>query len=311
MNPESFMEDHLSRLKIDLKFLYYAKALSLLAESRLGFENQLNITTDKEQKKIFEYFIREINILINKYRDFQYNLLKGKSTFDAIDALGACMVFDAKQAKNILYHASVYSDFSRQWSFQDVLDDLLIEHENVVGIPFFKFDAKKGIFNISIIDKNFIEKDLHDTHFIGHDYNPSYTLKHGTITDYYIIGKRLLRFFKYYDWSITKYDLVVFYITLTQIHKEKTSPLEIDIVRNKINNIFSVNKEANRKLCTLIDLSRSYIASMVDLRDSLSEYFTKDTGLSSSTLRKYLSENVFIEENTRLYKQEIKGICRV
>lgn len=121
---------------------------------------------------------------------------------------------------------------------------MIVHNKNVI-IPCLNKRSKNGIFEISFINKEIIEKDLHDTHFKGHDYTPKYVLKHGTITNYSEIGKRLLRLLKYFDWSISKQDLEIFYITLTQISKERISPIEIDLTRDKINNIFLTNKNAN------------------------------------------------------------------
>lgn len=307
----SIVEQYVLELKDKIEYPFYAKALSVLVKERLKIENSIQNATIEVEKEIYESLLIEVNILISKYWNFQFNLLKGRANYDVVDALGALIVLDIKQAKNVLYHASVYSNDLRQISFQTLLDDIMIVQNKNILIPCLNKRSKNGIFEISFIDKEIIEKDLHDTHFKGHDYTPKCILKHGTITNYYIIGKRLLRFFKHYDWSINKQDLEIFYITLTQISKERTFPIEIDIVREKINNVFSQNADANRMFCSLIDLSRNYIASMIDLRESLSEYFTKGTGLSSSTLRKYLSEDVFTRENGEKFADELKVICKI
>lgn len=307
----SIIEQYALELKEKIEYVFYAKALSVLVKERLRIENIIYSTTLETEKEIYESLLIEVNILISKYWNFQFNLLKGRVNYDVVDALGALIVLDIKQAKNVLYHTSIYSDNSRQISFQTLLDDIMVIHNKKVFIPCLNKRSQNGVFEISFIDKEVIEKDLHDTHFKGHNYTPKCILKHGTITNYYEIGKRLLRFLKYFDWSISKQNLEIFYITLTQISKEKISPLEIDLVREKINNIFLQKADANRMFCSLIDLSRNYIASMIDLRESLSEYFTKGTGLSSSTLRKYLSEDIFTRENTDKFEDKVKIICKI
>lgn len=307
----SIVEQYSLELESKIEYVFYAKALSILAKERFRIENIIHNATIDIEKEISKSLLIEVNILISKYWNLQFNLLKGRANYDVADALGALIVLDIKQAKNVLYHASIYSNNQRQISFQTLLDDIMIVQNKNVLIPCLNKRSKNGIFEISFIDKEIIEKDLHDTHFKGHDYTPKCVLKHGTIINYSEIGKRLLRFLKYFDWSINKQDLEIFYITLTQITKERTSPIEIDLVRDKINNIFFGNSEANRMFCTLIDLSRNYIASMIDLRESLSEYFTKGTGLSSSTLRKYLSEDAFIRENAGKFADKVKVICKI
>lgn len=307
----SIVEQYVLELKDKIEFPFYAKALSILVKERLKIENSILNATIEVEKEIYESLLTEVNILISKYWNLQFNLLKGRANYDVADALGALIVLDIKQAKNVLYHASIYSNNQRQISFQTLLDDIMIIHNKNVIIPCLNKRSKNGIFEISFIDKEIIEKDLHDTHFKGHDYTPKYVLKHGTITNYYDIGKRLLRFFKYYDWSINKQDLEIFYITLTQISKEKTNPLEIDLVRDKINNIFFGNSEANRMFCTLIDLSRNYIRSMIDLRKALSDYFVKGAGLSSSTIRDCSSTDIFIKENEEKYTESVRYICKI
>ncbi|MDR1503233.1 MAG: hypothetical protein LBT43_12360 [Prevotella sp.] len=307
----SIIEQYALELRDKIEYVFYAKALSILVKERLRLENTICNATFETEKDIYEGLLIEVNILISRYWNLQFNLLKGRANYDIVDALGALIVLDIKQAKNVLYHASIYSNNQRQISFQTLLDDIMIIHNKNVFIPCLKKRSKNGIFEIILIDKEIIEKDLCDTHFKGHNYTPKYILKHGTITNYYIIGKRLLRFFKHYDWSINKQDLEIFYIALTQISKERTSPIEIDLVKDKINNIFLANKNANRMLCVLIDLSRTYIHSMVDLRNALSDYFVQGAGLSSSTIRDCLSTDVLIKENEDKFTANVKSICKI
>ncbi|MDH6355536.1 hypothetical protein M2132_001881 [Dysgonomonas sp. PH5-45] len=308
---QPIIEEYLSELKSKIEYVFYAKALSSLVKDRLRIEANLKEASIDIEKEIYKSLIAEVNILISRYWNLQFNLLNGRTNYDVVDALGALMILDIKQAKNVLYHASIYSNNSRQISFQTLLDDLMIIHNKKVVIPCLNKRLQNGNFEISFIEKETIEKDLHETHFKGHDYTPEYTLKHGTINNYYEIGKRLLRFLKHFDWGITKKDLLILYITLTQISKEKTTPLEIDLVRDRINGIFLTNKGSNRKFCVLLALSRNYITSMIDLQKSLSEYFTQGTGLSSSTLRTYLSDGFSLKDNIEKYEDEVKYICKI
>lgn len=307
----SIVEQYVLELKDKVEYPFYAKALSILVKERLKIENSIQNATIEVEKEIYESLLIEVNILISKYWNLQFNLLRGRANYDVADALGSLIVLDIKQAKNVLYHASIYSNNQRQISFQTLLGDIMIIHNKNVLIPCLNKRSKNGIFEISFIDKEIIEKDLHDTHFNGHDYTPEYILKHGTITNYSEIGKRLLRFLKHFDWSISKQDLEIFYITLTQISKERTFPIEIDLTRDKINNIFLTNKNANRMLCVLIDLSRNYIRSMIDLRKALSDYFVKGAGLSSSTIRDCSSTDIFIKENEEKYTESVRYICKI
>ena len=329
---KDFICDYRNNLVKKIDGAYYAKTLAYLAKERYVIEKKLSSVMPLDSLEYYYQKIKiEVDVLISQYRNLQYNLLKGKFCFDVIDALGACMVFDIKQAKNILHHASIYSSISRELSFQTLLDDVMIKYGETFGIPHFKKISDTGLYEITIIDKDRIEKDLFNTHFKGHNYSPNHILNHGNISDHYIMGKRLLRFLKYFDRSIKKRDIIVFYITLTQISKEETTPLEIDITREKINNIFISYREKSkekdeekdekkdenediqlhRMFCTLIDLSRNYISSIRELRDSLSEYFVSGTLISSSTLRNYLSEKDFIKENIKLFGDKVKSICKM
>lgn len=308
---ESVVKRYLTELKENLRHVFYAKALSTLVKDRIRIENNLENTNLNEEKITSQYLIAELNVLISFYRNYQFNLLKGKSSFDAVDALGTCLVYDIKRAKNILHHASIYSNISRQIAFQTLMDDLLIEKDGVIGLPSLLKVNNFGVYQISLTPRDQIVKDLSDTHFKGHLYKLDYTMQHSTITNYYEIGKRLLRFFKAFDDTINKTDLMNFYIALTRISLETVTPLDIDRTKEKINNIFTQNKNLNRKFCVLIDLSRNYITSIIDLRESLSRFFTKDSKLASATLRKYLSEDIYIKENSLLFEEEIRAMCRI
>lgn len=310
-NIKSVVKIYLTELKGNLEHMFYARALSILVKDRIRIENNLKNADLNEEKITYQHLITELNVLISFYRNYQFNLLKGKSSFDAVDALGACLVYDIKRAKNILYHASIYSNISRQIAFQTLMDDLLIEKDGVIGLPSLLKVDNFGVYQIGLTPRDKIVKDLSDTYFKGHLYKLDYTMQHGTITNYYEIGKRLLRFFKTFDGTINKTDLMNFYIALTRISLETVTPLDIDRTKEKINNIFIQNKNLNRKFCVLIDLSRNYITSIIDLRESLSRFFTKDSKLASATLRKYLSEDVYIKENSLLFEEEVRGICRI
>lgn len=308
---ESIIEKYVLELRGRIEHVFYAKVLSVLVKERLRIEDNINNASVEEEIEIYKSLLTEVNVFISIYRNYQLNLLKGKSSFDVVDALGACMVYDIKRAKNVLYHASIYSNLSRQVAFQTLMDDLLIKKDEIIGLPSLLKVDNFGIYQIDLMPREQINKDLRDTRFKGHIYNLDYTMQHGTITDYYQVGKRLLRFFKSFDNTINKADLVNFYIALTRISLEQTTPLDIDRTKEKIDNVFIHNENANRKFCVLIDLSRNYITSIKDLRESLSRFFTKDSKLASATLRKYLSEDIYIKENTFLFENEIKSICYI
>ena len=199
-NPKLYFDE----LKEQLKYLYYAKALSLLADTKIKIE-EVAVNLDSETLQDAN---EQVQMLIHRYKSLQLNALKGRSNFDVTDALGAFLIFDNKKARNVLHHASIYSYVASQISFQTLLDDLMIDYKGEKLIPSFYKTKPNGKIELSFINRDIVNKDLEATHFKGHNYAPEYTLKVDTITNYYEVSKRLLRFLRHYDNTIDRKSVV-------------------------------------------------------------------------------------------------------